>query len=251
MKRKPRRLAVSPWIVAGILAVLAFALSLPYLGHGRFAGSGASVPGSARQFCLDISHYNDGIDWDSLMVVVDGRGRTSKDLLNAKRIYPVSRVVMKATEGTSLVDKRFNEYWAAADGHDYDRGAYHFFRSSADPVAQADHYLAHAHLSHRDLPPILDVETMHAGCSKAELSEKVLAWLHAVEAKTGRKPIVYAPDSYARDILSKEITGHYPMWIARYNAKPPRFSDWSMWQFTDKAVLYGVSCYVDLSVIKP
>lgn len=251
MKRKPRRLAVSPWIVAGILAVLAFALSLPYLGHGRFAGSGASVPGSARQFCLDISHYNDGIDWDSLMVVVDGRGRTSKDLLNAKRIYPVARVVMKATEGTSLVDKRFNEYWAAADGHDYDRGAYHFFRSSADPVAQADHYLAHAHLSHRDLPPILDVETMHAGCSKAELSEKVLAWLHAVEAKTGRKPIVYAPDSYARDILSKEITGHYPMWIARYNAKPPRFSDWSMWQFTDKAVLYGVSCYVDLSVIKP
>ena len=249
-RRKPLRLSVSPWIVAGILAVTSVLLSIPYLGHGRFAGSGAAVPGDARQFCLDISHHNDGIVWDSLMVVVDGRGRTSKDILNAKRIFPVSRVIMKATEGTSFVDKRFNEYWQAADGHDYSRGAYHFFRSSADPAKQAEHYLAHAHLSHRDLPPILDVETMHTGCSREELSRKVLVWLRTVEQKTRRKPIVYTSDSYARDILSKEITGHYPMWIARYNDQPPRFSDWSMWQFTDKAVLYGVSCYVDLSVIR-
>ena len=244
-------MSVSPWIVAGILAVVVVILLIPYFGHGRFAESGAAVPGDARQFCLDISHYNDGIVWDSLMVVVDSRGRTSKDLLYATRISPVNRVVMKATEGVSLVDKRFSEYWSAADGHDYTRGAYHFFRSSADPVAQADHYLAHAHLTHRDLPPILDVETMHAGCSKEELNRKVLSWLKTVEKKSGRKPIIYTPESYARDILSREITGNYPLWVARYNAKPPRFSDWNMWQFTDKAVLYGVSCFVDLSVIKP
>ena len=248
--RKPRRLKVSPWIVAGVLAVTALVLALPYFGHGRFAGSGTAVPSGARQFCLDISHYNDGIVWDSLMVVIDADGRTSKDVLNARRICPVSRVVMKATEGVSLVDRKFKEYWEAADGHDYARGAYHFFRSSADPVAQAEHYLAHANLSHRDLPPILDVETMHAGCSKEELSGKVLVWLQTVENRIGRRPIVYAPDSYARDVLSKEITENYPMWVARYNASPPRFQGWTMWQFTDRAVLYGVSCYVDLSVIK-
>ena len=38
------------------------------------------------------------------------------------------------------------------------------------------------------------------------------------------------------------------MWIARYNREKPRFSGWTLWQFTDKAVLYGVSGYVDLSV---
>lgn len=249
--KKKSRVVISPWVIAGVLAVLTLVLSLPYLGHGRFADSGTAVPDEARQFCLDISHYNDGIVWDSLMVVIDSRGRTSKDLLKARRVVPVSRVVMKATEGTSLVDKRFGEYWEAADGHGYVRGAYHFFRSSADPVAQADHYLSHAHLSHRDLPPILDVETMHTGCSKDELCGKVLTWLRTVEQKSGRRPIVYTSDSYARDILSREITGQYPMWIARYNEKPPRFEGWSMWQFTDKAVLYGVSCYVDLSVIKP
>ena len=47
-----------------------------------------------------------------------------------------------------------------------------------------------------------------------------------------------------------EITKHYPMWIARYNNEGPRFENWSMWQFTDKAVLYGAFGYVDLSVIR-
>ena len=50
--------------------------------------------------------------------------------------------------------------------------------------------------------------------------------------------------------LSPDITQHYPMWIARYNQKQPRFKPWTMWQFTDKAVLYGASGYVDLSVIQ-
>ena len=52
------------------------------------------------------------------------------------------------------------------------------------------------------------------------------------------------------DILYKDITERYPMWIARYNREQPRFENWIMWQFTDKAVLHGVSGYVDLSVIK-
>jgi lysozyme len=104
-------------------------------------------------------------------------------------------------------------------------------------------------LRHSDLPPVLDVETMHEGCTKQELNDKVLAWLRTVEKHYGRTPIVYTSDSYARDILSPEITQHYPMWIARYNRNEPKFKSWTMWQFTDKAVLYGASGYVDLSVI--
>ena len=78
----------------------------------------------------------------------------------------------------------------------------------------------------------------------------LLVWLKTVEKHYGRTPIIYTSDSFARDILSPEITNHYPMWIARYNQKEPKFKSWTMWQFTDKAVLYGVSGYVDLSVIR-
>ena len=249
-RKQARRIRLSPWIVAAALLFLAAIVLFPYYRNGKFARTGAVVPSDARQFCLDISHYNEGIVWDSLMVVIDNHGRTSKDLLKAKRVYPLSRIVIKATEGERMKDGKFSSYWEEAGKRGYVRGAYHFFRSSKDPAKQAANYIGTVKLRHSDLPPVLDVETMHVGCTREELNRNVLAWLKAVEKHYGRTPIVYTSDSYARDILSAEITGHYPIWIARYNAEPPRFSPWTMWQFTDKAVLYGVSGYVDLSVIQ-
>lgn len=252
--RKARgRRRVSPWLVAGLIVFLAGVILYPYYRYrsGRFASEGAQVPRKATQFCLDVSHWNEGIQWDSLKVVVDRNGCTSKDILHAKNVYPISRVIVKATDGDRFTDWRFKEYWKEAGKREYVRGAYHFFRSTKNPVKQANHYISKVRLRHSDLPPILDVEIMHEGCTKEELNEKVLTWLTQVEKHYGRKPMIYTSDSFARDILSPEITSTYPMWIARYNQQPPRFHDWEMWQFTEKAIVYGVNRgYVDLSVIK-
>ena len=149
-----------------------------------------------------------------------------------------------------MTDPKFEEYWTEAGKREYARGAYHFFRTSKDPLSQASHYISHVRLRHSDLPPVLDVETLHRGCSREELNRNVLLWLETVEKHYGRKPIVYTSDSFAQDILSHDITSRYPMWIARYNESPPRFGDWAYWQFTDKALLHGASGYVDLSVIR-
>ena len=249
-KKADRRWKVSPWLVAGLVLLVAAGVLYPYIRYGKFASEGASIPDGTHAFCVDLSHHNSGIVWDSLKVVVDRTGHTTKDLLRAKSVYPVSSVILKATEGEKFTDRRFAEYWEEAGKRSYSRGAYHFFRSSRNPSKQAQHYISRVKLRHSDLPPVLDVETMHEGCSKQELNEKVLVWLKAVEKHYGRTPIVYTSDSFARDILSPEITQHYPMWIARYNRKEPQFQSWTMWQFTDKAVLYGASGYVDLSVIK-
>ena len=250
-RKKTRKWKVSPWIVAAGLALVAIGVLSPYIHAGRFVSTGARIPDGARHFCVDLSHHNDRIVWDSLKVVVDRSGHTTKDLLHAKAIYPVSTVILKATEGERMVDKRFDEYWAEAGQREYTRGAYHFFRSSKDPQKQADRYIAAVQLRHKDLPPVLDIETIHAGCSQEELNRKALAWLQAVEKHYGRKPIVYTSDSFARDILSPDITAQYPMWIARYNRKEPRFADWIMWQFTEEAIVYGANGgSVDLSVIK-
>ena len=249
-RKAHRKWKVSPWLVAGLVLLVAAAVLYPYFKYGKFASEGAAVPEGARVFCVDLSHHNTGIVWDSLKVVVDRSGHTTKDLLHAKSIYPVTTVILKATEGEKFTDRRFDEYWEEAGKRSYSRGAYHFFRSSRNPAKQAEHYISNVTLRHSDLPPILDVETMHEGCTKQELNERVLVWLRAVEQHYGRTPIVYTSDSYARDILSPEITRHYPMWIARYNREEPRFPSWTLWQFTDKAVLYGASGYVDLSVIQ-
>ena len=249
-KKANRKWKVNPWLAAGLILALAAGVLYPYIRHGNFASEGTAIPEGYHAFCVDLSHYNTGIVWDSLKVVVDRTGHTTKDLLRAKAIFPVSSVILKATEGEKLTDRKYVEYWEEAGKRSYPRGAYHFFRSSRNAERQAQHYISKVNLRHTDLPPILDVETMHEGCTKQELNDRVLIWLKTVEKHYGRTPIVYTSDSFARDILSSEITQHYPMWIARYNKKQPKFNSWTMWQFTDKAVLYGASGYVDLSVIQ-
>jgi lysozyme len=250
-RKKTRKWKLSPWLVAAGLLLIVVGILYPYFREGRFASTGAKIPDGARQFCVDLSHHNERIVWDSLKVVVDRGGHTTRDLLRAKSIYPVSTVILKATEGEKMVDKRFAEYWQEAGQRDFTRGAYHFFRSSKDPAKQAAWFIATVKLRHSDLPPILDLETMHAGCTREDLNKNALVWLKAVEKHYGRKPIIYTSDSFARDILSPDITGNYPLWIARYNRNEPRFQEWSMWQFTDQAIVYGANGgYVDLSVIK-
>ena len=85
--------------MAGILLLAVLSILFPYVRSGRLASTGAEVPADARKFCLDISHHNEGIVWDSLKVVIDRKGRTCKDILHARQIYPVSTVIIKATEG--------------------------------------------------------------------------------------------------------------------------------------------------------
>lgn len=250
-RKKSSKKVLSPWWVAGAFCLVLAAVLLPHFMAERNPETGAHVPGGYRHFVVDISHHNPReVKWDSLKVVLDAQGRTSRDIAGAKAILPLSHVVMKATEGVSHRDRHFEAWWADAGRAGFSRGAYHFFRSSKDPADQARSYIGRVTLTHRDLPPILDIETVHSGCTRDELNRKALQWLQAVEKHYGRRPIVYTGDSFAQDWLTADITSHYPLWIARYNESPPCTADWKWWQFTDQAVVYGVSAYVDLSVIK-
>lgn len=252
-KRTGRGKTVPAWAaVAAAALILVFAVGLPLLRHPRRSGeTGARLPQMAiHSLGIDISHHNAGpIVWDSLMVMVDRSGHTIYDLERARNVYPVKFVFIKATEGVSMKDSRFKEYWTEAGKRDIQRGAYHFFRSSRDGVAQARHFIATVGtLRHSDLPPVLDIETIHRGCSLKLLNDRALQWLKTVEAHYGQKPIVYASDSFVRDILSSEITKGYPVWIAHYGVDSPIHEDWDYWQFTEAAYVYGMPEPVDLSI---
>lgn len=255
-KRRRKSLKIGPGastlLALFIAACIASALAFPYLRRSVM-DTGCELPELALHstgFAIDISHYQDKVNWDSLMVLRDVRGRTTRDLTRSKQAWPVRYVFIKATEGESMVDPEFAQNWEAAGRSSIRRGAYHFFRSSKDPLTQAASFVATVgELTWRDLPPVLDVETMHKGCTKTELNAKVLIWLQAVEKHYKRKPIIYASDSYLRDILSKEITGNYPVWVAHYGVESPIAEKWVMWQFSEKAVVHGADGKIDLSVV--
>lgn len=253
-KRKPKKVNIGVWTAVGIAASVILALAVMFISQGGGGGheTGAKVPPGDWRYGIDISHHNAGdIVWDSLYVLTDKRGKTIRDHHLAKDIRPVSFVFIKATEGVSMVDKDFQRNWQDAGRSGLRRGAYHFFRSSKDGEAQARLFIKTVgDLRFKDLPPVLDIETIHRGGSMKKLNEEALKWLETIEGHYGRKPIVYTGSSFARDWLSKRITDNYPVWIAHYEKDRPDFDGWTFWQFTDKAVVKGVPGPVDLSVMK-
>lgn len=253
-KRKPKKVNIGVWTAVGIAASIILALAVMFISQGGGGGheTGAKVPPGDWRYGIDISHHNAGdIVWDSLYVLTDKRGKTIRDHHLAKDIRPVSFVFIKATEGVSMVDKDFKRNWQDAGRSGLRRGAYHFFRSSKDGEAQARLFIKTVgDLRFKDLPPVLDIETIHRGGSMKKLNEEALKWLETIEGHYGKKPIVYTGSSFARDWLSKRITDNYPVWIAHYEKDRPDFDGWIFWQFTDKAVVKGVPGPVDLSVMK-
>jgi len=157
--------------------------------------------------------------------------------------------VMKATEGENWKDDKFQEYWTASAEAGLRRGAYHFFLPTKDPVKQAKNFIkAVPQLRHKDLAPVLDVEVKPSGWSKEKFNAAVLSCLKELEAYYERKPIVYAPDSFVCDVFNKDILS-YPIWVAHYEVDRPKAERWRYWQFTDRAIVYGIDGKVDLSVI--
>lgn len=251
---KVRKVKVSPVqaVCAAAALILAIFLLFRGWGPGPDAERGAKVPPGSWRYGIDISHNNEGrIVWDSLFVMTDGKGRTVRDPYSAKDIKPVSFVIVKATEGATFKDPDFKDNWRNASRPGLRRGAYHFFRSSKDGEVQARHFISTVgDIRLGDLPPVLDIETIHLGCSRELLNQRALQWLRTVEAHYGKKPVVYASASFIKDHLMKEITEYYPIWVARYGKDRPGLDSWVWWQFTDRAVVKGVPGEVDLSVMR-
>ena len=93
-----------------------------------------------------------------------------------------------------------------------------------------------------DHPP--DVEA-----TRAELR----ALLEALEAETGRKPVLYATSRSYRMYLQGAFDDH-PLWIRDVYLWPALTlpgGDWTFWQYSDKGLLdgyQGEEQYIDLNV---
>lgn len=251
-RRKPIKIKVTAYVMSAVVIVLlavAALIAKPYIKERDKVDKGAAVPAGYYCYGIDISRYQTDIEWDRIKVLTDAHGRTTNSVNLAKDIRNVSYVFIKATEGNSFKDRYFRKHWRNAGKSGIRRGAYHFFRSSKDAEMQARHFIRTVgDLSADDLPPVLDIETIHKGCSYKTLNDKALIWLKAVEKHYGRKPIVYSSASFINDILCKEIKENYPIWVAHYGAASPRCEKWHIWQFADNAVVYGIDGYVDLNV---
>lgn len=196
----------------------------------------ANYPDGYEIHGIDISHYQCDIDWDDLRnAMIEG--------------CPLRFIVIKATEGSSRVDEKFNDNFYMAREYGYIRGAYHFWSNKSTAREQAYFFLNKVRLEDGDLPPVLDVEHKPKDRSAEDFQRDILTWLHIVEDKYHVKPIIYTYYKFKEKYLNAPVFDDYPYWIAHYYVDKVEYKgEWKFWQHTDVGRLPGIKGYVDFNI---
>lgn len=183
---------------------------------------------------LDVARYQGRIDFDAAR-----RGGTHF-------------VFIKGTEGKDYIDPNFYENWRNARAAGVARGAYHFMTWCSLASDQARWFAEKVPNDPDALPPVLDLEWNNSSSCKnkfnrADILEKVRVMLAAMEAHTGKLPIIYTDINFHRDILAGENFDN-AFWLRSTAAEPQQKyyqRPWTFWQWTQTGTMSGIRGEVD------
>ncbi|NML19907.1 glycoside hydrolase family 25 protein [Pseudoflavitalea sp. G-6-1-2] len=201
----------------------------------RYEAFGIEVPTNYEIHGIDVSKYQEAIDWESV------KG------MNVEGIK-LHFAFIKATEGNGNEDRYFKRNWKKIKDAGMVRGAYHFFIASKSGKTQAENFISSVELQPGDLPPVLDVEQTN-GQKSDKIRQRVQEWLTTVENYYGVKPIIYTNVDFYKQIL-KDDFDHYPLWVAHYlqKEKPRIYRDWHFWQYSEQGRVNGILSKTDFNV---
>ena len=138
---------------------------------------------------IDISNYQRGLDLAHV---------------------PCNFVICKATEGVNIVHDTCDPWIQSAKKLGKKWGFYHFF-NGADPVSQADYFVANCKNYFKEGMPALDYEMYgRVGTDKAK------TFLDRVYELTGVRCAVYTSRSVLTEEDWSEIAPNHKLWVAQY-----------------------------------
>ena len=201
----------------------------------HYAQFGIAMPVDYSVHGIDVSRYQDIIDWEEAkQMKVDS--------------IHLSFAFIKATEGLDNTDGNFKRNWKRSKDAGFIRGAYHFFIAGKSGREQAEHFIDEVDLRKGDLPPVLDVEQTY-NYPADKLIESLQSWLKITEEYYHAKPIIYTNIDFYNKYLKGKLDG-YPLWVAHYlqPSKPRIERDWWFWQHSQTGHVNGVPRNVDFNV---
>ncbi|QED49484.1 glycoside hydrolase family 25 protein [Cytobacillus dafuensis] len=187
---------------------------------------------------VDVSSYQGEIEWAQIQ---------EQDLKFA---------FIKATEGSTFVDKYFEKNWKSAENTTLRIGAYHFFSYDSEGKSQAQNFIKTVPISEQALPPVIDVEFYGDKGKNPPYRSQVEKELHTLvkmlEEHYGKRVILYTTRK-AYDLYIKNSFEQCDIWIRDVFTKPslPDKRKWTFWQYTDREQLYGYNGeekYIDVNV---
>jgi len=190
---------------------------------------------------VDVSNYNGSVNWSQ----VAGAG--------------ISFGYAKATEGVSYIDTTFLPNWNGMKAYGIARGAYLYWHSNLDPIAEADYFLQRlnaAGFTPADLAPVIDVE-VDDGQSVATIAGNLHSTVNAIHAALGVWPVIYTSNGFWAMYVGNDATFTAdPLWIAAWQTNPPTptqvpAANWggngfTIWQKSGLGVVAGITGAADL-----
>lgn len=203
---------------AAYAAWVNFRTTPPYVDRDRFPVGG-----------IDISSHNGDIDFRT--AAEDG----------------AEFVWMKATEGASFRDRRFQANHTKAGLAGLKRGAYHFFRFDKDGVEQAINLMEAVGERELELGVAIDIETSGnpPGIDEATVRERISAMVDYLNL-CGLAPTLYCNRNDYYRYLADDFPGN-SLWICSFS-EDPIAAPWTFWQYNHKGSVKGLKGKVDLNV---
>jgi GH25 family lysozyme M1 (1,4-beta-N-acetylmuramidase) len=182
---------------------------------------------------LDVSVYQGRVTW------------------SAVRSAGYSFAIARATEGALYQDPQFARNITGIRAAGMVAGAYHYLSWLTPAKPQAASFLRAYKPIDGDLPPMLDIEDCTVGAEEA--IAQISAFLAEVEPHlNGAKMLLYMSLTFPDTFLAggSDFSGH-PLNVAAYNSDPEptvpaAWAKATMWQWSDKGRLPGISGNVDL-----
>lgn len=206
----------------------------------------------AKVYGLDVSRHQGSWKWEDIALYADSKGKVyASGAQVGAELQPSLFVIMKATEGSDLVDPNYAGNVVKARTGRFIKGAYHFMTTLSDIDTQIDNFINNAVVEKGDFPPVLDIETPHKRVEEIgedNIRAMALKWLRSVEEHYGVKPVIYTNDLFRKKYLDTPEFRNYDFWLARYAKKEPESGDWILWQFTQIGRPRGISGTADINV---
>ncbi len=157
-------------------------------------------------------------------------------------------VYIKASEGATWRDSRFEENYAAALGSGMAVGVYHFFRFDVEGWRQSVNIMRAINGRHLDLPVAIDVEESNNPTDNStDVIVKNLRSMVELLRQGGREVIIYTN----KNGYHRFVRGHFDdvaLWICSFT-DPPMYDEgrWTLWQHSHQGRAEGVKGNVDLN----
>lgn len=184
---------------------------------------------------IDVSHHQGVINWE----------RVSYDTC-------VKYVYIKATEGSSIVDRNYQQNAEGAQKVGLNFGSYHYLTSKSSVIDQFRNFYSVVDKRKQKVIPMINIEEEGVqGWNRTQIQDSLALMIRLIRKYYAATPIIYSSARFYNENLAPRFND-YQLFLARYNAKQPVAAGAgrrNVWQHTDQGIVDGIDTPVNLSIM--